>query len=232
MNIEQILNYQNLDGELFKIEKRLKDNINKKNANIMRENMKTAQAHSLKLEEKASKLLEDIDKVKKQFKVQQDKIAQMVERGTNSLSDQEIEKTNSLIEKLSQNLTILEKNLTSLAESMNVILSDFNKTIKSFNSAKEKYSKFKEGFDNDQRAVEERQVKLENELKALAKKVDPKLLEAYEKRRKENIFPIFVELKGNSCGGCHIELPYANIAKLDSDKILTCEHCHRIIYKK
>ena len=232
MDFKGILSYQELDSELFKIEKQLRENINKKNANIMRENMKNAQARSIKLEEKASELLNDIDKVKKQFKIQQDKIEQLLEKDINALDKEEIEKLMSLKDKLSQNLNILDKNLSSLAENMNLVLSDFNKTIKTFNSAKEQYAKFKESYDNDVKSVEERKAKIEDELKNLAKKIEPKLIEAYEKRRKENIFPVFVELKGHSCGGCHMELPYANISKLESDGILSCEHCHRVIYKK
>ena len=232
MDFKSILNYQQLDSELFKIEKQLRDNTNKKNANIMRENMKNAQTRSLQLEEKAGSILNDIEKVKNQFKLQKDKIDQLLAKNINELDKEEIEKLSSLKEKLSQNLNILEKNLSNLAENMNLVLSDFNKTIKIFNNAKEQYAKFKNNYDNDVKSVETRQEELKKELKTISKKIDPKLIEAYEKRRKENIFPVFVELKGNSCGGCHMELPYANISKLDNEGILTCEHCHRIIYKQ
>ena len=56
-------------------------------------------------------------------------------------------------------------------------------------------------------------------------------MEAYIKRRKENVFPVVVPLTGNSCGGCHVELPYANITKLNEEGLLSCEHCRRLIYK-
>lgn len=79
--------------------------------------------------------------------------------------------------------------------------------------------------------MEQEKVEIEKKLKSLEKNIDGKLLEAYKKRRGENIFPIVVALNGNSCGGCHVELPFANIVKLDSEGILICEHCRRIIYK-
>lgn len=231
MDLKGILEYQKLDGELFKIERQLKSNENKVMANKMHESMKDAQNRSYKLEEKAGALLGEIEKVKKQFKTQQDKMDEFMSKDLEKMSKEELDKLSVLKDKLAQNLAILERNLTSLAENVNATLADFNKTIKTFNACKEQYAKSKAAYDNDVKSVEDKKDEIENDLKKLAKSLDSKLFEAYQKRRKENIFPVVVPIINNSCGGCHIELPYANISKLEDDGILTCEHCHRIIYK-
>lgn len=231
MEISKILEYQTLDSELFKIEKQLRENKNKQQANQMHENMKNAQLKSVKLEEKAGSLLNEIEKVKKQFKIQEDKMNEFMEKDLTKLSKEELEKLTILKDKLTQNLNILDKNLTSLAESVNAVLSDFNKTIKIFNSSKEQYAKCKADYDKDVKNVEGTRNEITEKLKALSKSIDGKIMEAYLKRRKENIFPVVVPLKGNLCGGCHMELPYATISTLNSEGILTCEHCRRIIYK-
>lgn len=232
MDLSKILEYQKLDGQLVKIERQIKNNENKKTANKMHENMKEAQNKSVKLEEKAGQLLAEIDKVKKQFKVQKDKMKEFTSKDLSSLSKEEIDKLSGLKDKLAQNLNILDRNLTALAESVNAVLSDFNKTIKIFNSCKEQFAKSKSAYENEVKAVEASQKELQDKLATLAKGIDAKVMDAYNKRRKENIFPIVVPIVNNSCGGCHIELPYANISKLENDGILTCEHCHRIIYKQ
>ena len=232
MDLSKILEYQKLDGQLVKIERQIKNNENKKTANKMHENMKEAQNKSVKLEEKAGQLLAEIDKVKKQFKVQEDKMKEFTSKDLSSLSKEEIDKLSGLKDKLAQNLNILDRNLTALAESVNAVLSDFNKTIKIFNSCKEQFAKSKSAYENEVKAVEESKKELQDKLATLAKGIDAKVMDAYNKRRKENIFPIVVPIVNNSCGGCHIELPYANISKLENDGILTCEHCHRIIYKQ
>ena len=64
----------------------------------------------------------------------------------------------------------------------------------------------------------------------IAKTIDPKLMEQYTKRRKDNIFPVMVPVRDSSCGGCHMELPVSMMNKLKEDGILSCEHCRRIIY--
>ena len=231
MDLKGILEYQKLDGELFKIERQLKSNENKKMANKMHESMKEAQNRSYKLEEKAGALLSEIEKAKKQFKTQQDKMDEFMSKDLEKMSKEDLDKLSVLKDKLAQNLAILERNLTSLAENVNATLADFNKTIKTFNACKEQYAKSKAAYDNDVKSVEDKKNEIENDLKKLAKSLDSKLFETYQKRRKENIFPVVVPIINNSCGGCHIELPYANISKLEDDGILTCEHCHRIIYK-
>ncbi len=232
MDLSKILEYQKLDSQLVKIERQIKNNENKKTANKMHDNMKDAQNKSITLEEKAGQLLSEIAKVKKQFKVQQDKIKEFTSKDLASLSKEEVEKVSLLKDKLSQNLNILERNLTALAESVNAVLSSFNKTIKLFNDSKVQFSKSKNAYESEVKQVEVEQKTLQEKLLALSKGIDTKLMEAYNKRRKENIFPIVVPIINNSCGGCHIELPYANISKLEDKGILTCEHCHRIIYKQ
>ena len=237
MKIEQILEYQKLDKDMFKLEKDLRENPSKKKANQLHENMKQAQERSVKLEEKAGSLLAEIDKVKKQLKVQQDKMNEFMAKDLNAISKEEIEKMAVLKDKLAQNLQILEKNLTSLAETVNSVLADFNKTIKTFNTSKEEFAKCKEEYDAQAKVVEAQKAEIEKKLQALAANIDTSLMDAYQKRRKENIFPVVVPLmeegKGSYfCGGCRTQLSFASINKLDNEGVANCDHCRRLIYKK
>lgn len=231
MDISKILEYQKLDSKLYSIERDIRNSEHKKKANTMYENMRNAQTKSVKLEQRAGALIAEIDKVKKQLKTQNDKLNEFISKDLTKMTKEELDSLEGLKNKLSQNLNILEKNLTTLAENVNSVLADFNKTIKVFNSSKDEYGKAKQSYDNHIKSVEQEKSEVEKKLKTLEKNIDGKLLEAYKKRRGENIFPIVVTLNGNSCGGCHVELPFANIAKLDSEGILICEHCRRIIYK-
>ncbi len=231
MKVDMILKYQSLDREMFKIEKGLKDNQNKKMADTLRDNIKNAQERSVKLEENAGKLLNDIEKVKSQIKTQEQKMQEFLNKDIEKMTKGEVEKLASLKDKLNQNLVILEKNLTALAENMNAILADFNKTKKIFNSAKDEYAKRKEAYENDVKSIENQKSEIAGKLKELSKSIDSNIMQVYQKRRNENVFPVLVPLNGNSCGGCHMELPFANITKLNEEGVITCEHCRRIVYK-
>lgn len=231
MNIQSILEYQKLDSDLFRIEKGLRESKNKVTASQMFESMKKAQEHSHKLEEKAGNIYNEIMKIQKQFQLQEEKLAELEGRDMDKLPKEEVEKMAVIKDKLAQNLVILEKNLTSLAENVNGILAEFNKTIKTFNTCKASYTNCKDKYDKEVEDVEKDKRVISNKLEALAKEIDHKVMESYSKRRRENIFPVVVPLKGNCCGGCHMELPYAQISVLEREGVLACEHCRRLIYK-
>ena len=57
MKVEKILEYQNLDRELYSIEKQLRENENKKKVNELYDGIKNAQTRSYQLEEKAQSIL-------------------------------------------------------------------------------------------------------------------------------------------------------------------------------
>ena len=104
MKIEKILEYQNLDREMFGKERQLKDNENKKKVNSLYEDMKNAQDRSYKLEERAGQILAEIEKVKKQYQIQEDKMQEFLSKNLDVVSKEEIAKITQLKEKLNQNI--------------------------------------------------------------------------------------------------------------------------------
>ena len=232
MDINKILEYQKLESELFKIKKANRDKKDKKIANQMQQNAKVAQERSFKLDEKAKELEKEFSTAKAQYEIQRKKMEEVFAKDVDTLSKEEVEKLVKLKDKLSQNLAILERNFAKLAENMNSLLSDFNKTKNAYQMAKEQYGKSRQNFDKAQSDVQPRKEEIAQQLKQLEKGIDPKIVEAYKKRRSENIFPVVVPLTSNCCGGCRMELSMANLSKLKDEKVLTCEHCHRIIFAK
>lgn len=232
MEINKILEYQTLDSELFKLEKSLRENADKKTASQMQNNAKIAQERSYKLDEKAKELQKEYYNAKNQYAIQKKKMDEIFAKDMDKLSNEEVDKLIKLQEKLSQNLSILERSFAKLAENMNALLSEFNKTKNAFQMAKEQFALSKQKFDKAQNDAMPKKQELAKKLSALEKGIDNKIIEAYKKRRAENIFPVVVSLAGNCCGGCRMELSVANLSKLKEEGILTCEHCHRIIYLK
>lgn len=72
------------------------------------------------------------------------------------------------------------------------------------------------------------------ELQKRIKEIEPNIkdkdkYEKYKQMKANGIFPVFVPLEDLFCGGCKVELPLNFIEKLKTSKMLTCEHCGRII---
>ncbi len=71
---------------------------------------------------------------------------------------------------------------------------------------------------------------LEKKIRELEPKVEDKeKYEKYKEMKANGIFPVYVPLEENFCGGCKVELPLNFIERLKTKKMLPCEHCGRII---
>lgn len=231
MKVEKILEYQEIDKELYNLEQNLKNNESKKQAKEHYDAYSQSKEACADFEVKAEQLLADIEKIQKQYQLQEDKLNEFMNKNIDSMSKDEVSKINQLKEKLSQNISILEKNLSALATKMNFIVSGHNKQYKILNDSMVEYDKCKKQFDEDKKKFENAKEEYVKKLQAVEKEIEPKVMEAYKKVRNNNIFPVVVPLSGSLCGRCRVELPFANIEKLNQQGTIICEHCGRIIYK-
>ena len=97
-----------------------------------------------------------------------------------------------------------------------------------FAEVKANYDEIKPKYDEYVQAEAQREA---DELNAQKKKVNPEFLNKYLSKQEGKVFPIFVELKDNRCGGCRMEVPAGKLKDLNTKHILECENCGRIIYK-
>lgn len=71
---------------------------------------------------------------------------------------------------------------------------------------------------------------LENKIKELESSVKDKANYAlYKDMKSRGIFPVFVNLNGNLCGRCSLELSLNFVEKLKGKDMLPCEHCGSMI---
>lgn len=230
MDLKKILDYQKKDAELIKLERTLNNNEDKKVYTQMISVVKDAQNRSNALEKQAGDLLGVYQNLKKTY---EDNI-----RSANIVNNKNLEKTSladlDTIEEIASNimtnLNILEKKLLLEAEKVNAILNDFDQTRKKYNLAKDKYAKHKALFDEQSKKLQPEIEEKTKAVKKLENDIDPTILAKYKQRRQDNIFPVFVPCIDKACGGCRMELPYANLATLKTKGVLECEHCRRIIY--
>lgn len=233
MNIENLLKYQKLDEELYKVEQKVLNSQYKKKANELTVVAKKSQTRSAELEAEAEKLLAEIDDIKEKYNINKKKSDEMLASNVEEMSFEDIEKNNALKSKILSNLNILEKMLQKSAENINHILAEFNKAKKTFDEARNQYSICKQKIDEEIKFYEPEKERLKKELLVLEKTVEPELMAEYKKKRNDNIFPVIVPLENNNfCGRCRMELPKVAISRIKEKGVITCEHCKRFIYQK
>lgn len=98
--------------------------------------------------------------------------------------------------------------------------------------AQRDFNELKMQHEDELRAGSEELDRLRKAVAAAASKVDPVLLEHYNRIKQNRSMPVSLLMDGR-CMGCNMELPSRDLAKLKrSDAVVECENCGRILYLK
>lgn len=229
--INKVLEYQKLDTDIFKIEKEVNYCESKKTANNLRAYVKDAQTKIISLDHECETTLAEYNDILSNFE-KANKQVEMLEKNNKKLTDEERAKYFTQLEDISKVLEGYERKLHSYSEKINNVLRDFEDTKKKVVVAKTKY---KEAMDSFEKLSGEKQpeiAKLKAKLVELEKEVPEKMLAKYKSLKQDKIFPPFVPLVENRCGGCRMEISANALNNLKANQILECEHCRRVIYLK
>ncbi len=227
---KELLEYQKVDGEMRKLEQEIA---------ASEERKKYIQAK--KFMEVARDKLDAQDKRAVEFRNLRDDLAKRVEDITHAIA--EFSELDEMLEE-GADVAFYKKNAQSLLEKLRSVNAEMNKLIAEAAAASEEYKKFKEQTIAMQKQYKEYSEKFKalrdshavevkditTRMAALAKKIDPKILEVYDTKRKERIFPIVVPLNGEFCV-CGRDFPLAQQGALAGGNMVECENCHRLVYK-
>ncbi len=228
---KELLEYQQVDGQLRKIEQEIA---------ASEERKKYMQAK--KFMETARERLEAQDKHAVELRDLRDELIRRADETTRAIA--EYNDLDEILEESGGDLSFYKKNAQALLEQLRTIKNDLNRLIAEIAAASEEYEKFKKqtiAMQKQYRDYSEKFKELKNsraeevrrinaKLEELAKLIAPEILERYKTKRKERIFPIVVPLNNWMCV-CGMELPLLHQSELAGGNMIECEHCRRIIYK-
>jgi len=230
--MERMLEYQKLDGELFKLEKQLNESKFRAEMNEAKEIANQAKEKMIQMEIDAKKYHDAYNDLQKSIEVNLKNVEILNKQDINEM---DLEKLKIFTEKsdlVGKNLSLLQKKLYNLQITIQQHLVAFNKTTKSVQTAKAQFAKAKEQYDNECEKIKPQLDKIKEQLLVLQKGVAEDLFDRYQKARKDKIYPVFVPLVDKRCGACRMELPSALLDSIKTGKMLECEQCRRIIFYK
>lgn len=229
--MKTILQYQKVDMELKKLMRSVNSSEEKEVMNKMMAYVKEAQNVSNGLENKAVKVLEEYQNLKKNYDDKVKKIQDLTSK-TDYKSEEDFKTAFAQINTLSSDLYMLERNLNIFINKAKQLLKDFEVTKNNVIKARGKFKTSKENYEKSVSAVEPKIEELKSQLKALEKTCNPALLEKYKTMKNDHIFPVFVPLlDGKNCAGCRMEMASSKLNKLSTEPYIVCEHCGRLIFK-
>lgn len=229
---EQILAYQNLDAKMLKLKREYEKDPAKQNLTKALAVAKDFQNKLVDLDSVASKTLADYEKNRKRYAQIFEALEQFNKQDMSKLSSEELSSQIDKLNALFTELASLERAVSSLADSMSNILKNFDFYKQNIILSKQKYMESKQKISQLEEKIIPQENVIKKQMSEMEKDIDPKILAKYKSLRQDKIFPVFVPLNNNSCGGCSMSLAAASTSKLKDNGYLECEQCRRYIYSE
>ena len=228
--LQAILSYQEVDKKLYKLERDLAGCEERKEYVKYKKFLETAPEKLDSLEVKAASLKAEADSLTAKFEQLAetlkdfDHLDELVTGGADiSFYQKKAQAKVEQIKKLKADLSILS---TSIKE----VDAEYQKLKKQVIAAQKQYAEASEKYKEVKASRNEERVALEKELAAIAKGVSEEVMQKYQTKRKEKLFPVVGELIGSRCPFCSMEPPIAARNKLTGGGTIECDNCHRIIF--
>lgn len=229
--LQELLEYQRLDGELRKIDLELNATEEKKKLNQAKVVMRNAELRiaaqdkrALELKALRDSLIARVDETTKAISEYSD-VEELVEGG----GDVAFYKKSA--QQLTEKLRSLKQELNKMLAEVEQLTAEYKKLMeqgKQMNKQRKEYAeKYKEVQSKYTGRIEELNKKMEE----TAGNIPADILERYRQKRKEKIFPVLVPLNGEMCV-CGMDLPLAQRNRLAGGNVIECENCHRFIYNR
>ncbi len=231
--LEKILEYQNIDGEMFAAENEIAKSTDRERALEIQQTMKNQHARLLLLEENAKAANEAYTAASKKYAEFKTKLADL-EKQLEEADESKV----SVYEKAYKDFvaisTSLEKEIAGIYAQVQSISKEYEEIIRKSKTDRERFDKFKAAYAKLKADKEPKIEELKNKLTQMAKSVDKEIMSLYKQKREGHLFPIFVGLNANKCGGCRMEISASKLSDMSKHKfgLIECENCGRFNYKK
>ena len=220
--IEELLAYQAADAGLKKIENELSASEDRKKAVAAKKYLDGVEESVNKLDARAARLAEEFSKLEEELAKCKEQESEFIKAGEGVEDGAEAAYLLKKIDETSAEIKILMQKAEKLTAEINAAVKEYVRIKSETKAAQAQYAE----------SFKEERERIEGELKELAKKVDPALMERYLKKRAGKIYPVLFEARGQFCGACNMELPMSELGKLKNGEIIECDQCGRLLYQK
>jgi predicted nucleic acid-binding Zn-ribbon protein len=230
--IDKILSYQETDANLRKIELELSGSEERKKAMSAKKYLDVMPESVNKLDLRASEL----SKAYESAIIEQKKLNEQQAELLKAVSDVSDENAGALLLKKAQELIgeikALEESIKKLGTEISDIVKEYKNIKDTTKNAQEQYGVFGAKYNELKASKKGQMDDIKKTLLGLEKDIPKDLLERYKQKRADKIFPILFEVKDKTCGACNMEIPMSQLSELKNGKIIECDNCRRLLFKK
>ena len=208
--IDELLKYQEADGKLRAIEQEIASTDERKKYMTAR-----------KFLEKAPEKLEALDARAAEFKRMFERLEQKYSEIADTIKD--YENLDEMVDEQGGEIAFYKKNAAAISDSLKSLKAEINKLVQQIEKTSAEYAAAKK-----QTIAMQKQYKEYKEKYSAVKESHAQEVAAVE----EKVFPVVVEVSGNRCPQCGMELSIAEISKLADGNFIECDSCRRILFKR
>ncbi len=229
--LDDLLEYQKVDGELRKVEQEIAGSEERKRLVQAKNFVKNAEskiasqdARAVEIRKLRAEIAERVDEAGKTI-AEYEELDELVEGG----GDLSFYKRNA--QAIAEQLRAAKAELNRLLTEAETLSKEYAKMMEQGKQMMAQYKEYSEKFKTLQDSRAGEIAEINSRLSAIAAKLPPEIMERYRQKRNERIFPIIVPLAGDTCV-CGMDLPLAQQGRIAGGNVIECENCHRFIYKR
>ena len=229
--VDKLLKYQEEDEKLLKVERELSGSAERKNL-----------AQAVSFVTKATERLEALDgkalslnSVLEELKVKYAEVAETLA---------EFENLDELLEG-GADISFYKKNIAQITDKLKAIKQEVAALTKAIKESNEEFQnlyiknramqkqgkEYQEAYEKLKAEKKQESDSIKASLSVLAKDISPEVMQRYQVKRSERIFPIICPERDGRCSKCGSELSLVGKEKILSGGVVECDNCHRFIYK-
>ena len=229
--IQALLDYQKVDASLREIEKKLAASEERKKAVSAKKYLDGVEENVNKLDARATDLIaayEAVTQEQLKLKEQEESIVDAID---SSKDEKEVAFLIKKVEELIGKIKSLGSKASKISDEIQAVMKEYSTIKATTKAAQVQYNENAKKYSELKASVAGEKAEIEKQLAALKEKVDPALMQRYQKKREGKIYPIVYATRGNMCGACNMELPMAVLGKLKNGEVIDCDQCGRMIYQ-
>lgn len=230
-NMEALLNYQEADIQYDKLEASLKNTPASKRFAKVRQFLEDQKRVLQRMMAAVESRRKTIDATAERFDLYEKRYKDGVSKFEAAAKEDpdELAKFSQYFDQLTARIAQERREFAQLVHALEkeeTQLSDMRVRIA---KARKEYDELKATVEKERADAQESLKAAKEAADALAKAVDPQLLEAYRQVRRNHSAAV-VEVVGNKCSGCNMELPAVADRRLREQELVECDNCGRILY--
>jgi len=134
------------------------------------------------------------------------------------------------IEKLNREISSVMREAKNLLTQTEKALDEYTNVRQTAGRAKKEYDQLRVVCEKELEDSSGEITRCNDELARIAKRVDPALMERYNKVKQHHATPV-AKVVNSKCGGCNMSLPMVVQKRIAApDAVVECENCGRILY--